>query len=222
MSHPLSMTRLKNYLNRISENLNLIKNYHINFKEEVKILRDDVINFMIFFYNNNFLDDSEKKTYFNIKLYHQNYEENILINIERVEQFGKKPPYPLIYEFYSLGNISFSLESRKKLLGIMAKILDILDSIKNTKIEELKIKDCILSFYYILILLMPFELGTASIAEMILHSLWRFYLNKKIIINKNTMIDVEALTLPYSLFKNNCFGNEENNKYVPYFQEIDL
>jgi hypothetical protein len=36
------------------------------------------------------------------------------------------------------------------------------------------------------------------------------------------MIDVEALTLPYSLFKNNCFTNEENNKYVPYFEEIDL
>ena len=66
---------------------------------------------------------------------------------------------------------------------------------------------------------MPFILGTASIAETSLYILWDVYINiegnKPLILNPNTMIDVEVLSLQFTDFYNNCFNND-NSKYTPY------
>ena len=70
---------------------------------------------------------------------------------------------------------------------------------------------------------MPFYLGTAAIAEIFLYSLWKKYIRTTIKINQNIMLDVEALTLPYQLFKKNCFekDTEEGNiEYTPYLIEV--
>ena len=42
----------------------------------------------------------------------------------------------------------------------------------------------------------------------------RFSNGTNLIINPHIMLDVEALTLPYDLFKKNCF--EGNDEYTPY------
>ena len=65
---------------------------------------------------------------------------------------------------------------------------------------------------------MPFELGTASIAEIFLYSLWKYYIGINLIINPLIMLDVEALTLPYEIFFKNCFINEGNDGYTPYLK----
>ena len=86
---------------------------------------------------------------------------------------------------------------------------------------------------------MPFALGTASIAEMFLYSIWKFYIGTKLEINQNIMLDVEALTTNFDVFYKNFFTHDENEnnpdilklyneydektyipvKYTPYFIE---
>ena len=95
-------------------------------------------------------------------------------------------------------------------------------NINANKNDENKIKDIIIVFYYLIIYCMPFDLGTASIAEMSLYTLWDTYINKdgskKLIINPNIMFDVEALLMPFSQFHNNCLEKlTENDIYTPYF-----
>jgi len=87
-----------------------------------------------------------------------------------------------------------------------------------------KIKKIIIIFYYLFIYLMMFSLGTASIAEMSLFTLWNTYVNinndlpEPLIINQNIMIDVEVLSMPFSKFYINCFNKEyEEDIYTPYF-----
>lgn len=67
---------------------------------------------------------------------------------------------------------------------------------------------------------MPFELGTAAIAEMALYSLWKYYIGIDLRINNKIMIDVEALTNDFETFKYNCLYvdiNQANQKeYTPY------
>lgn len=65
---------------------------------------------------------------------------------------------------------------------------------------------------------MPFTLGTASIAEMMLYSLYQYYLDKKVVIRQNIMLDVEALMLPFPIFFENCFMNKDDT-YTPYLRE---
>ena len=81
-------------------------------------------------------------------------------------------------------------------------------------------KYLIILFYYNIILLMPFELGTASIAEMVLYSLWKCYIGTDITINDHVMIDIEALTLPFDIFCSNCLNNRneiiDSINYTPY------
>ena len=65
---------------------------------------------------------------------------------------------------------------------------------------------------------MPFTLGTAAIAEIFLYSLWKYYIGSNLIINQHIMLDVEVLTLPYEIFKKNCFIIDYTNSiYTPYF-----
>jgi len=96
---------------------------------------------------------------------------------------------------------------------------DILHNIEN---DMDKIKKIIIIFYYLFIYLMMFNLGTASIAEISLFTLWDTYVNndlqQPLIINQNIMIDVEVLSMPFSKFYINCFNKEyEGDIYTPYF-----
>jgi hypothetical protein len=85
-----------------------------------------------------------------------------------------------------------------------------------------KIKKIIIIFYYLFIYLMLFSMGTASIAEISLFTLWETYVNidgnNPLTLNQNTMIDVEVLSLPFSKFYINCIRQEfEGDIYTPYF-----
>jgi hypothetical protein len=62
---------------------------------------------------------------------------------------------------------------------------------------------------------MPFALGTASIAEVMLYSMSEYYLGKRVKINQECLLDVEALTLPFDNFYTNCF-NTDGTEYTPY------
>ena len=71
---------------------------------------------------------------------------------------------------------------------------------------------------------MPFILGTAAIGEMAIYTLWNTYVKDEngdsipLRINENTLIDVEALSLPYSVFYENCITKDSSNSiYTPYF-----
>jgi len=105
----------------------------------------------------------------------------------------------------------------------LLKSKDIRDTIFLTIENDMdKIKKIIIIFYYLFIYLMIFQLGTAAIAEISLFTLWDTYVNfdgnEPLILNKNTMLDVEVLTLHFSTFYNNCFNQEsEENIYTPYF-----
>ena len=129
-------------------------------------------------------------------------------------------------------NISNTLESRIILFNILSECLEYLDYNKNKNSQyniESK-KEKIILFYYILIFLMPFDLGTASISEMALYSLWKYYIGTEVRINPNIMIDVEALTNDFDTFKYNCLNIARNistnrrnqQKYTPYLSDIDL
>jgi hypothetical protein len=140
----------------------------------------------------------------------------------------------LIYGFKFHPETSSSLNNKTNcdtyiLLDILSYFLNLLqDKSKISEITNLysndydTTKQIIIIFYYLIIYFMPFRLGTASIAEMSLFTLWDTYINKdgskKLILNQNVMIDVEALLLPYSKFYNNCFNKESPDSiYTPYF-----
>jgi hypothetical protein len=122
----------------------------------------------------------------------------------------------------SLNNYSESLNDRLYILNIMSNILSELN-IENAENIERK-KKYIILFYYSLIFLMPFSLGTASIAEILFYSLWKYYIGENIRIRQNILFDVEALTLPFDSFYKNCMEldeNEENEiKMTPYLYVI--
>jgi len=109
-------------------------------------------------------------------------------------------------------------KNKETILNILIYCLKLLK--ESNRIEK-KI-EIIVVFYYLFIYLMPFILGTSSISEISLYTLWNTYINidgkKPLNINKNTMIDVEALSLTYTQFYYNCFNKEsEDDIYTPYF-----
>jgi len=125
---------------------------------------------------------------------------------------------------YGLGNISLTLEALMRLFDLQAYCLHLLDNEEdfehiielNTLLDK-KIFTIVL-FYYIFILVMPFRTGNAMVAEMILHSLIKKYVSStvSIILNPQIMLDIEALTLPFIKFYNNCLTSD-GTKYTPYF-----
>jgi hypothetical protein len=100
------------------------------------------------------------------------------------------------------------------LLDIMSYCLFLLNNQESFHDIEKK-KYTIILFYYIFIFMMPFSLGTASIAEISLFTLWNKYMDINIIKNEYIMLDIEALSLPYDIFYKNCFNND-GTKYTPY------
>ena len=68
---------------------------------------------------------------------------------------------------------------------------------------------------------MPFALGTASIAEMFLYSLWKFYIGTRLEIRQTIMLDVEALTSNFDIFYKNCFNNDDNENNPTILRQIE-
>ncbi len=103
--------------------------------------------------------------------------------------------------------------NRVNTLKIILKNFENLE-IKDRNISN-KIKD-IISIYYYIIILMPFQLGTAAIAEIFLYSLWKFYIKSSLTINQNIMLDIEALSNTFDIFYINCLNrdSEENNQNI--------
>jgi len=135
-----------------------------------------------------------------------------------------------ISAFYNfIGDNSKLYKNVSRLLLILLYCLNLLKSkdIRDTiflRIENDmdKIKKIIIIFYYLFIYLMIFQLGTAAIAEISLFTLWDTYVNidgkKPLILNQNTMLDVEVLSSQFSKFYINCFNKEsEEDIYTPYF-----
>jgi len=117
-----------------------------------------------------------------------------------------------------IGDNSKYKQNKETILNILIYCLRSLK--ENNRIQK-KI-EIIVVFYYLFIYLMPFLLGTSSISEIALYTLWNTYINidgrKPLNINKNTMIDVEALSLTYTQFYYNCFNKESKDDiYTPYF-----
>jgi len=78
----------------------------------------------------------------------------------------------------------------------------------------------IISIYYYIIILMPFSLGTASIAEMFLYSLWKFYIGTRLEIRQTIMLDVEALLNTFDIFYKNCFTNDDKENDPVILRQI--
>ena len=68
---------------------------------------------------------------------------------------------------------------------------------------------------------MPFSLGTASIAEMFLYSLWKFYIGTRLEITQSIMLDVEALSNTFDNFYRNCFNHDEHENDPAILSQID-
>jgi hypothetical protein len=237
--HPITMKRFENYENRLINNIYkilTIKNNSIEINYFSEINNNKNISYEIFFNllnnKNNILTKNSlelgKKAKYNIPFI---FNKNIYISSYFIINNNKL----IKNRYHGINNMS-NLEGRLYLLNIISYCLKILDNnLNNTRnlseTEETnkiiidEIKEFIIIIYYLIIFIMPFTLGTASISEMFLYSLWKKYIGKKLKINDNIMLDVEALTLPYELFKKNCFeiDQEENNKtikYTPYLIEI--
>lgn len=220
MEHSLTMGRFQNYKERIIQNLLKVSNINsLNNIKNIKNIKNITKNeHKIIKYNskNNNKLFIEIYIKFNINELIPSYtkiNENVYTFTNLIFVNNK-----INSKISSLGNVSYSIDDRLQFLSILAYCLEILNS-KNSSIENTK--KYIIIFYYIIILLMPFMLGTASIAEILLHSLWEKYIGSIIYINENTMLDVEALTLPFSIFYDNCFNGRTNDNYTPYIIEED-
>ena len=136
--------------------------------------------------------------------------------------------YPNTEAYFS--NFLITIDNRKCVIEILSYCLFLLEN-DDVRIniyidinDEEKIKKIIIIFYYLSIYLMSFFAGSSSIAEMSLFTLWDTYINfdktKPLIINPNTMLDVEVLSLTFTNFYHNCFNEElieDEIKYTPYF-----
>lgn len=116
-----------------------------------------------------------------------------------------------------IGNYCEKLEDRFEFINLLCEYLKELDRLKTNSTEKERKKELIMRFYYVIILLMPFILGTASIAEVMLYSMWEYYLGEKVKIDQKCLLDVEALTLPFDNFYKNCFESDRT-EYTPYLQ----
>ena len=100
----------------------------------------------------------------------------------------------------------------------------IIQHFDNLQIEGRNISDKkrdIIGVYYYIIILMPFALGTASIAEMFLYSLWKFYIGTRLEIRQSIMLDVEALSNTFNDFYKNCFNHDDNENNGDILRQID-
>ena len=235
ITHPLSMKRFDNYSDRVLYNIKCIEIKNIN-NNIVKIDKYSLYNESK--YN---IKKYDIRIYYKInnigllnKINTKNLSESSQIDSSLFsgEQSSKKNTTDINDNFYliislividdikinnnvsSIGNFFNSSKYKFYLLNILSFYLHKLNDKKNNIINN---KEYIIKFYYTLIFLMPFQLGTASISEIMLFSLWKKYIGYDLILNKKIMLDVEALTLPFDIFYINCITSTENDGYTPYF-----
>jgi hypothetical protein len=245
--HPIKMKRFDKYFPRLFYNFSRLYDFYdnVNYFKDIVYTTDNYIK--INFYSDKMEDFSKdnlnllnkysnKKSYIKIVLDKKNFnyliEKNNSVNIFKmfIDYYDKNENNNLnnnmthIKNFLdntTIGNNVVNQNYNFNLLTICLQKLDELN--KNNNINDMKYY--IILFYYNIILLMPFSLGTASIAEMVLYSLWKYYIRNDIKINDNIMLDVEALTNPFDIFYDNCLTNDSNEtinniNYTPYLIEL--
>jgi len=182
-------------------------------------LKRDTYMFIKFFTYNSL----PKRLEYFIKKY-KNYNNKLSINDNMYDDFTCSSFNNYLgnnYDNYK-NNICILLIILSYCLNLL-KFKDIRDTIFLTIENDMdKIKKIIIIFYYLFIYLMIFKYGTASIAEISLFTLWDTYVNfngsENLILNQNTMLDVEVLSLPFSKFYTNCFNQDfDGDIYTPYF-----
>jgi len=198
IKHPLIMRRFNGYKERILQNILSVKEnnlFHINGKD-------------ICIENKIYFDVNEL-----IPSYTERNESIYIYNILECIKVSNEDTLNIIDNESFLGNNSGDIESNIIFLNILSYCLEVL---QEQKCNPTDIPKYLLVFYYLTIFLMPFYLGTAAIAEILLYSLWEKYTNSSIEINSNIMLDIEALTLPFNLFYDNCFNRTTFNNYTQY------
>jgi len=206
----------KKYIIRLDIPKDFFNDYLLNIYNDLQ--RDTYIFIKFFTYGS-----SPKRLEYFIKKY-KNYNNELSIDDNMYDDFCCSSFNNYLgnnYDNYK-NNICILLIILSYCLSLL-KSKDIRDTILLTIENDMdKIKKIIIIFYYLFIYLMIFKYGTASIAEISLFTLWNTYVNfngnEPLILNENTMLDVEVLSLPFSQFYNNCFNKEfEENIYTPYF-----
>jgi len=218
--HPFHLARFNNYMERILHNIKVIQKLQRNNKTKIH----------------------------HIKISNKPYGKYTLCTVSILStdcMWGMQAGYeywidgnnnPRIYRkktdegtytyLYNFSNINCRIDTLQKL----SNILSVLDKLKKSNTnndndnEKKEKKDKmiynILYFYYMLIVLMPFIRGTASIAEIMLHSMYQYYIGKEIIINPKIMLDIEVFMYPFIIFFKNCTTSKSNGDiYTPYLTE---
>lgn len=223
MIHLFKMKRFNNYLDRINYNIKNNKR-HIDFIKTNESMA--MYKGCIYFYVSNDITilPINKNIYLFIEPIIFIKNGSIINNINNINNTSIEPS--IMVHYASLNNYSESLNDRLYILNIMSNILSELHILKNIEdVENIeRKKKYIILFYYSLIFLMPFSLGTASIAEISFYSLWKYYIGENIRINQNILFDVEALTLPFDSFYKNCMELDQNEvneiKMTPYLYVV--
>jgi hypothetical protein len=230
--HPLSMNRFKKYMLRLLYNCLICLNYKKNNYINDGIAENININKIIIKKNNVVNENTIKNqiiiknkggiaTIYSFILFNGKYsidkntylENNYFYNYDNVNGNGN---YPENYPEINIKKITLKNKCDTFIL--------IFENFKSLDTEVMTIsqkKKCIIKIYYYIIILMPFQLGTASIAEMFLYSLWKFYIGENLRINNNIMLDVEALTIPFDVFYRNCFIRDEKENDPSILQQFD-
>lgn len=218
-THPYTMNRFTYiYMQRIIYNLS--QNIEINISsinDNKKIKIETSISFIPIESNNVYISNLNENIYDSIYIKYR---------LELIKKDSKiKFEIDMEKNFYYIEQVSFNLDSRLFIIDYIVHYFRQLDILHKTNINSNinEKKKYILIIYYLIIFLMPFYLGTASIAEMFLYSLWKYYIRKIIKIRQEVMLDVEALSLPHNIFVKNCLEKDDkegnNIIYTPYLIE---
>lgn len=225
ITHPVSsMARFASYTS-INENLNFLQKHHLNIKN-IKNYRKDgnsiTLSIKYSIDPSFFLELAQ-----DINKVSHNTVTRIFYELNEKNNINLYSRQATIYQ-------SSSNEKRYHCIAILSYCIYLLENdhechnilldkrnINNVEmsLNEKKIYT-ILVFYYTFIFTMPFIAGTACIAEISLHTLFKKYMPRDfhLIRNEHIMLDVEALSLPFEQFYLNCIhhNTKKDPKYTPY------
>ena len=145
-----------------------------------------------------------------------------VINIESIVHISCT--FNFINDIYSFDINQYITNNYKRYeykTNTLRLIIQHFDNLQIAGININEKKRDIISIYYYIIILMPFSLGTASIAEMFLYSLWKFYIGTRIEIRQSIMLDVEALSHTFDDFYKNCFNHDNNENNPSILRQIN-
>ena len=230
---------IRNLINIIQNNGNLIWLYYF-FNNELKsssyVLKYGLVNvFETMNYKRHPLD-MERFNNYKIRLIYNylKYKDiSSAINIDRITIYIKNIHKNIAYLYskfiinndgtYSFNKNEFIYNHYESLNDRINTLQLIIEYFHNLDIEGRTINDKkkdIISVYYYIIILMPFALGTASISEIFLYSLWKFYIGSRLEIKQSIMLDVEALSHTFDDFYKNCFHHDENENNGDILRQI--